>query len=182
MIEKTARDKRQGLLINITGDGKGKTTSALGTSLRALGWGWKVSVLQFVKNTGKTGEKQFADNSELPFEIIPLGAGFSWRKDADECKDKKCAEAAWKLAKEYIAEAEVDLLVLDELNIALKKGWLNASEIIDELKQKPAWMHIIATGRGALPKIVEAFDLVSEIQEIKHPYKQGIKAQKGIEF
>jgi cob(I)alamin adenosyltransferase len=182
MIKKTAKDKRRGLLINITGDGKGKTTGALGTSLRALGWGWKVSVLQFVKNAGKTGEKQFADNSELPFEIIPLGAGFSWRKDADECKDKECAEAAWNLAKEYIAEAEVDLLVLDELNIALKKGWLNAAEIIDGLKQKPAWMHIIATGRGALPEIVKAFDLVSEIKEIKHPYKQGIKAQKGIEF
>ncbi len=182
MIEKSARDKRKGLLINITGNGKGKTTSALGTSLRALGWGWKVSILQFVKNAGKTGEKQFADSSELPFEIIPLGAGFSWRKGADESKDKECAEAAWKLAKEYINKAEVDLLVLDELNIALKKGWLNVAEVLDGLKQKPSWMHIIVTGRGALPEIIEAFDLVSEIQEIKHPFKQGIKAQKGIEF
>jgi len=182
MIEKTGKDKRHGLLINITGNGKGKTTSALGTSLRALGWGWKVSVLQFVKNAGKTGEKQFADNFEKLFEIIPLGAGFSWRKDADECKDKECAEAAWKLAKEYIEKAEVDLLVLDELNIALKKGWLDAGEVIAGLKQKPAWMHIIATGRGALPEIIEASDLVSEIQEIKHPFQSGVKAQKGIEF
>ncbi len=182
MIEKTERAKRQGLLINISGNGKGKTTSALGTSLRALGWGWKVTVLQFVKNAGKTGEKRFADNSELPFEIIPLGAGFTWRKNADESEDRKCAEAAWELTKEYIKQAEVDLLVLDELNVALKKGWLNAAEILDGLKQRPAWMHIIATGRGVLPEIVEAFDLVSEIQELKHPYKQGIKAQKGIEF
>jgi cob(I)alamin adenosyltransferase len=182
MIEKTARDKRKGLLINITGNGKGKTTSALGTSLRALGWGWKVTILQFVKNAGKTGEKQFADNSELPFEIIPLGAGFTWRKDADETKDKECAEAAWELAKEYIKEEKVDLLVLDELNIALKKGWLVPAEIIEGLKQKPSWMHIIVTGREALPEIVEAFDLVSEIQEIKHPFQKGINAQKGIEF
>ncbi len=182
MIEKTERDKRRGLLINITGNGKGKTTSALGTSLRALGWGWKVSVLQFVKNAGKTGEKQFADNSGLQFEIISLGAGFSWRKDADKNKDKKCAEAAWKLAKEYIDKAEVDLLVLDELNIALKLGWLNIDEVIAGLKQKPAWMHIILTGREALPQIIKVSDLVSEIQEIKHPFKQGIKAQKGIEF
>jgi len=182
MIEKTKRDKRQGLLINITGNGKGKTTSALGTSLRALGWGWKVSFLQFVKNDGRTGEKQFADNSELPFEIIPLGAGFTWRKDGDKSKDKKSAEDAWKLTKEYIAKAEVDLLVLDELNIVLKEGWLNASEVIADLKQKPSWMNIIVTGRGALPEIIEDFDLVSEIQEIKHPFKQGIKAQKGIEF
>ena len=182
MIEKTNRDKRHGLLINITGNGKGKTTSALGTSLRALGWGWKVSVLQFVKNAGKTGEKQFADNSKLPFEIIPLGAGFTWRKDADKAKDKDCAEAAWKLTKEYIAKAEVDLLVLDELNIALSHGWLDKSKVIAGLKQKPSWMHIIVTGRGAVPEIIKASDLVSEIQEIKHPFQQGIKAQKGIEF
>jgi len=182
MIEKTARDKRHGLLINISGNGKGKTTSALGTSLRALGWGWKVSVLQFIKNAEKTGEKQFAENSELPFEIIPLGAGFSWRKNADENKDKECAEAAWELAKEYIKEEKVDLLVLDELNIVLAKGWLNAAEIIDTLKERPEWMHVIVTGRGALPEVISASDLVSEIQEVKHPYTQGIKAQKGIEF
>lgn len=182
MLEKTERDKRHGLLINITGDGKGKTTSALGTSLRALGWGWKVSILQFVKNAGKTGEKQFADSSELPFEIIPLGAGFSWRKDADKGKDKECAEAAWKLAKEYIAKAEVDLLVLDELNIALKLGWLNTDEIISGLKLKPEWMHIIVTGRGAPQEVIGASDLVSEIKEIKHPFQSGVKAQKGIEF
>ena len=182
MIEKTDRDKRHGLLINITGNGKGKTTSALGTSLRALGWGWKVSVLQFVKSAGKTGEKQFADNSELPFEIIPLGAGFSWRKDADEAQDIECAEAAWKLVKEYITKAEVDILVLDEINIALKKGWLNVEDVLVGLKQRPAWMHVIMTGRGALPEVIEVADLVSELKEIKHPYKQGIKAQKGIEF
>jgi cob(I)alamin adenosyltransferase len=182
MLEKTARDKRTGLLINISGNGKGKTTSALGTCLRALGWGWKVSVLQFVKSTGKTGEKQFADNSALPFEIIPLGAGFTWRKDTDENEHKACAAAAWELAKKYIEKAEVELLVLDELNIALGKGWLDSSEVIDGLKQRPAWMHIIVTGRGVLPELAKASDLVSEIQEVKHPYKKGVKAQKGIEF
>ena len=182
MIDKESREKRHGLLINITGNGKGKTTSALGTSLRALGWGWKVSVLQFIKNAGRTGEKQFADNTDLPFEIIPLGAGFTWRKAAETSEDKKCAEAAWNLAKEYIAKAEVDLLVLDELNIALKQKLVDVSEVLEILKQRPAWMHVIVTGRGALPEVIEASDLVSELKEIKHPFQQGIKAQKGIEF
>ncbi len=182
MIDKKSRTKRHGLLINITGNGKGKTTSALGTSLRALGWGWKVSVLQFIKNAGKTGEKQFADNTGLPFEIIPLGAGFTWRKATETDEDKKCAEAAWNLAKEYIAKEEVDLLVLDELNIALKQKLVDVSEVLEILKQRPAWMHVIITGRGALPEVIEASDLVSELKEIKHPFQQGIKAQKGIEF
>jgi cob(I)alamin adenosyltransferase len=182
MIGNEKRDKRHGLLINITGNGKGKTTSALGTSMRALGWGWKVTALQFVKDAGRTGEKLFADNSSLPFEIIPLGAGFTWRKDADECKDIECAELAWEMAKQYIEKAEVDLLVLDELNIALNKGWLKTSEVIDALKQRPSWMHVIITGRDAPSKIIEASDLVSEVQEIKHPFQKNIKAQKGIEF
>jgi cob(I)alamin adenosyltransferase len=182
MIEKTNREKRRGLLINITGNGKGKTTSALGTALRALGWGWKVSVLQFVKNGGTTGEKRFADNTDLPFEIIPLGAGFTWRKNADETEDKACAENAWKLVKDYIAKEGVDLLILDELNIALKAGWLDVQEVIENLKQRPSWLHVIVTGRGALPEMIEASDLVSELMEIKHPFNSGISAQKGIEF
>ena len=182
MIDKESREKRHGLLINITGNGKGKTTSAVETSLRDLGWGWKVSVLQFIKNAGKTGEKQFADKTDLPFEIIPLGAGFTWRKAAETSEDKKCAEAAWNLAKEYIVKAEVDLLVLDELNIALKQKLVDLSEVLEILKQRPAWMHVIVTGRGALPEVIEASDLVSELKEIKHPFQQGIKAQKGIEF
>ncbi|MDD5596965.1 MAG: cob(I)yrinic acid a,c-diamide adenosyltransferase [Victivallaceae bacterium] len=182
MLEKTEREKRHGLLINISGNGKGKTTGALGTCLRALGWGWTVSVLQFVKNAGKTGEKQFADNTELHFEIIPLGAGFTWRENTDQNGHQACAAAAWELAKKYIERAETDLLVLDELNIVLKKGWLDSAEVIRVLKQRPVWMHIIVTGRGVLPELAEASDLVSEIREIKHPYKRGIKAQKGIEF
>ena len=182
MIEKIARDKRHGLLINITGNGKGKTSSAMGTSLRALGWGWKVSMLQFIKNAGITGEKQFADNTQFPFEIIPLGAGFTWRKDADKNEDKKCAEAAWELVKKYIQEEKVDLLVLDELNIALKQGFLSPTEVIAGLQQRPKWMHIIVTGRDALPEIIKISDLVSEIKEIKHPFQKGITAQQGIEF
>jgi cob(I)alamin adenosyltransferase len=182
MIEKTNREKRRGLLINITGNGKGKTTSALGTALRALGWGWKVSVLQFVKTGGNTGEKRFADNTDLPFEIIPLGAGFTWRNNADETEDKTCAENAWKLVKDYIAQEKVDLLILDELNIALKAGWLDVQEVIADLKQRPSWLHVIVTGRSALPEMIEASDLVSELMEIKHPFNSGLSAQKGIEF
>ena len=177
-----SKSKRHGLLINISGNGKGKTTSALGTCMRALGRGWKVCVLQFVKNDGITGERNFCEDCTLPFEIIPLGKGFSWRPGADDSQDKAAAQAAWQEAVKRIQKAEVDLLVLDELNIAIKQGWLDSAEVIAGLKAKPAWMHIIVTGRGVTPEMIEASDLVSEIQEIKHPYQKGVKAQKGIEF
>jgi cob(I)alamin adenosyltransferase len=182
MIKHEDREKRHGLLINITGPGKGKTTSALGTCLRALGWNWKVAVIQFIKNDSETGERHFGDVSGMPFEICSLGAGFTWRKSGSSNEDIQCAENAWQKAGEYLAEGRVDLLVLDEFNIALDKKYLPLDKVIATLRDRPSWMHVIITGRNAPAALIEACDLVSEIREIKHPFNAGIPAQKGIEF
>ncbi|MHB9138141.1 MAG: cob(I)yrinic acid a,c-diamide adenosyltransferase [Victivallaceae bacterium] len=175
MIEHADRTKRHGLLINITGDGKGKTSSALGTFLRALGRNWNVAVIQFIKNDSDTGERHFAAASGLPFEIFSMGTGFAWRKNGSPDQDIQCAENAWRKVVECIAGEQTDLLALDELNIALDK-------IIAGLRARPHWMHVIITGRNALPQLIEVSDLVSEIREVKHPFSAGIPAQQGIEF
>lgn len=182
MIEDKARERRRGLLINITGNGKGKTTAALGLSLRALGWGWRIEFLQFIKNDGDTGEKHFADAYGDNFVLTPLGAGFSWRPNASEVNDARAAADAWRLASEKILSGGSDMLVLDELNIAISRKHVSAAEVIETLKKRPPWMHVVITGRHALPEIVAASDLVSEVNEIKHPFRQGVAAQKGIEF
>ncbi len=182
MITEIQKNKRHGLLINITGNGKGKTTSALGTAMRALGWGWNVKVIQFIKSSSATGEKKFADDTSLPFELQPLGAGLTWKSQYSEAEHIRRAQAAWAEVTKIILADQTDLLILDELNIALDKQWLAIDEVINTFKQRPAWQHIIVTGRYAPPEIIEASDLVSEIQEIKHPYKAGISAQKGIDF
>lgn len=182
MIKHEDRAKRHGLLINITGPGKGKTTSALGVCLRALGWNWQVAVIQFIKNDSETGERKFAAASGLPFEIFSMGAGFSWRKGGCLSEDVQCAENAWSKAEEYLAGGKTDLLVLDELNIALDKKYLLTDKIIAGLRGRPHWMHVIITGRNAPPQLIEVCDLVSEIHEVKHPFNAGISAQKGIEF
>lgn len=183
MLNKIAKGRRHGLLINITGTGKGKTTSAFGTALRALGWGWKVTAIQFVKSSSTdTGEKQLADSLDLPFEIITMGAGFTWNRKITEAEHIKCAADAWQLASDYIINGKVDLLILDELNIALDQKWLDVNAVIKVLRQRPAWMHIIITGRNAIDEIIKISDLVSEIKELKHPFNSGIIAQQGIEF
>ena len=134
MIEDKARERRRGLLINITGNGKGKTTAALGLSLRALGWGWRIEFLQFIKNDGDTGEKHFADAYGDNFVLTPLGAGFSWRPNASEVNDARAAADAWRLASEKILSGGSDMLVLDELNIAISRKHVSAAEVIETLK------------------------------------------------
>ncbi len=182
MFDNTDRGSRQGLLINITGNGKGKSTSAFGTSLRALGWGWRVSVIQFVKSDSETGEKRFAEQTELPFEIMVMGAGFSWNRHISESEHCQAAAAAWQTATDYICNGRVDLLILDELNIALNQHWLELAGVIDTLQQRPSWMHIIVTGRYADPRLMTISDLVSWIDNIKHPFDSGITAQIGIDY
>lgn len=182
MIKQEDRNKRHGLLINITGHGKGKTTSALGTCLRAMGWGWKTAVIQFIKSDCETGEKHFAVKSGMPFEICSMGAGFTWRKNGSLNQDIQCVENAWRQAEKYLADEHIDLLVLDELNIALDKKYLSIDNVIAALRGRQPWLHVIITGRNAPVELIEVCDLVSEIQEIKHPFKQGLAAQKGIEF
>ena len=182
MIEKSKKDSRNGLLINITGNGKGKTTSSLGTCMRALGWGWQVSIIQFVKNKQENGEKRFAATIAGNLEMVQCGLGLTHNSKASETEHAQAACEAWRKAKSHLQAGKADLLVFDELNIALKLGWVDVGDVISALQKRPKWMHVIITGRNAPDKLIAASDIVSEIKEIKHPYKSGIKAQKGIEY
>jgi cob(I)alamin adenosyltransferase len=179
---KAKRMKRvtKGLVVINTGNGKGKTTAALGVMLRAWGRGMRVSMLQFIKaKTGNWGENRAA--KMLGLEIIPMGDGFTWTSENIE-KDKAMARECWELCKEKIMSGQYDIVILDEITYVLSYGWLPVEEVIETLKQRPAGQHVIITGRNALPELVEYADLVTEMTEIKHPYKAGIQAQRGIEF
>ena len=172
--------KRNPLVLLYTGDGKGKTSSALGVTMRAWGRGWKVCWLQFIKSkTANYGETRAA--RRMGIEMIPLGDGFTWlSKDIN--KDIALARECWTLAREKIESAAYDLVVLDEITYPITYGWLEADEVIGALRERPADMHVIMTGRNAVPALVDFADLVSEMTEVKHPYQQGIKAQRGIDF
>jgi cob(I)alamin adenosyltransferase len=172
--------KRHPLVLLYTGNGKGKTTSALGVTMRAWGRGWKICWLQFIKSkTSHYGETRAA--AAMGIEMIPLGDGFTWlSKDIE--KDKALALECWALAKEIITSAAYDLVVLDEITYPITYGWLPVDEVIDTLRTRPPNMHIIMTGRNADTALVNFADLVTEMTEIKHPYQSGIKAQPGIDF
>ncbi len=179
-----ARAKRQpgprGLVIVNTGDGKGKTTAALGVLLRATGQNMRVVMLQFLKSkTGNWGEMRAAQR--LGVEIIPLGDGFTWMsKDLD--KDRALAQACWRLCREKIESNQYDVVIMDEITYALNYGWLSLEEVLATLSNRNPLLHVIITGRDAPEGLVEFADMVTEMREVKHPYKVGIMAQKGIEF
>lgn len=172
---------RKGLLVVYTGEGKGKTTASLGTAFRALGWGWKVSVVQFIKGRWITGEKRLADNFSLPIDIHPMGDGFTWNVN-DRGKDIETCNKVWSFVEKIIEKQEHDLVILDEINIALQHNYIDVERIIKTLENRPPWMTVILTGRGAPERLFEVADLVSNVQEVKHPFKSGIVAQKGIDF
>lgn len=175
---KTAISK--GLVLVNTGKGKGKTTAALGLLFRAWGQGKRVCMLQFIKaRTANWGEEKAA--RKVGIEILPLGDGFTWLSDNIE-NDKELARTGWATCKTKISSGEYDLIVLDEMTYPLKYGWLEWAEVKETLDNRPDNLHIIITGRYAIPELLEYADTVSEITEIKHHYKAGVKAQKGIEF
>ena len=173
---------KKGLILLYTGNGKGKTTAALGQVLRAAGHGFKVAIIQFIKNMENTGEiktakKIFADH----LEIFPMGSGFTWdAKDQDELR--QAAEKGWALAKEKINSGQYCMIILDELTYTLNYGLLDQEEVVSFLEQKPESLHIIITGRDANDELIDLADLVTEMKEIKHPYQNGVKATKGIEY
>ncbi len=173
--------KTRGLFLLFTGNGKGKTTAALGLAFRALGHGQRVAMIQFIKGSWKYGElesaKRFADL--LDFHV--MGRGFTWKSD-DLDKDIALAREAWRFARATIAENRHQLVILDELTYLVSYGMLPEQEVIDTLAARPPAMHVVVTGRGAGQGLIEAADLVTEMREIKHPYSRGIKAQRGIEF
>jgi cob(I)alamin adenosyltransferase len=174
------KEVRKALVVVNTGNGKGKTTAALGVVLRAWGRGMRVVVIQFVKTrTSNYGENRAA--KKLGIEMIPMGEGFTWlSKDIE--KDKATAREAWELARQKICSGEYDLVLLDELTYPLTYGWVPVQEVIDVLQHRPEGLHVIITGRDAPQELIDYADLVTEMREIKHPFRQGLKAQPGIEF
>lgn len=175
-----AQDER-GIVIIITGNGKGKTTSAFGTMIRALGYGHKVGLTQFIKGTRDTGEVAFVRQHypELPY--YAMGTGFTWETQNWDA-DKAAAERTWQAACEMLSDESLNLVVLDELTYMLKYNYLEMDEVLTALKQRPSKQTVIITGRGAKDELVEYADTVSQIGDEKHAYRSGIKAQEGIDF
>jgi cob(I)alamin adenosyltransferase len=177
-------ETRKGLIIVHTGPGKGKTTAALGTSLRAVGQGLKVLMVQFIKGSWHYGELDAARMlGEDRLKIIPMGRGFvKVGAEKPDPEDVRLVEEAWKFAADEIRHGAYDLIVLDEINYAISYKMLDPGKVVEELKKKPEGMHVILTGRNAHPAVIELADLVTEMREIKHPYHQGAQAQRGIEY
>lgn len=169
-----------GLVIVNTGKGKGKTTAALGVLLRAWGWEMKVVMFQFIKSSGDNrGEYRAAQ--QMGVEILALGTGFSWR-DKSTQKSKCQAIKLWDLARERIISGSHDIVILDELSYPLRYGWLSAEEVLDVLRHRPKGIHVVITGRNVPQECIDFADVVTEMREVKHPLRKGIKAQPGIEF
>ena len=174
-----------GLVLVHTGEGKGKTTAAIGLAVRAWGEGLRVLILQFIKGGWKDGELKAIEAlraAEPHIEVRQCGLGFTQRDKSDMDKHIKAAHEALKEAEAEITSGNWDLVILDEINYAVKFGLLEEQEIVELLKKKPAGLHVVLTGRDARPDIIEQADLVTEMKLVRHPFQKGIKAQKGIEF
>lgn len=178
---KTAANEK-GLIIVHTGNGKGKTTAALGMVLRSLGHGYRVAIVQFIKGAWEPAEKAVLGHWPEQLEFHAMGEGFTWETQ-DRDRDIQKAQDAWTKSLAYICNPECRLVLLDEINVALKLGYLQVEDILAGLAQKPVDSHIILTGRGAPDALIEQADLVTEMKLVKHPFRsQGVKAQPGIEF
>lgn len=175
------KTEERGLLIVHTGKGKGKSTAAFGMVFRAIGHGFKVGVVQFVKGAWSTGERDVLDKFPDQVTIKAMGEGFTWDTQ-DRQRDLAAARGAWEMAKELIADERYKLILLDELNIVLRYDYLPLEDVLEVLRNKPRNTHVIVTGRNAKDEIIELADLVTEMTEIKHPFRSGVKAQAGIEF
>jgi cob(I)alamin adenosyltransferase len=172
----------KGLVIVHTGKGKGKTTAALGMVVRAIGHGMKVGVVQFVKGAMTSGEKAVFDAFPEQIEFKPMGEGFTWNTQ-DRARDIAVTREAWEEVKRMIADPSYRVIVADELNIVLRYDYLPLDEVLETLTAKPEMTHIVITGRNAPEALIEAADLVTEMTQVKHPFReQGVKAQAGIEF
>jgi len=191
--KKAARDKmlatktiEKGLLIVHTGKGKGKSTAAFGLAARAVGNGMRVGIVQFVKGKWETGERVVLEKFPDQVTIRTMGEGFTWETQ-DRARDIAAAEAAWAVSKEMIEASrgpnpKYDMVILDELNIVLRYDHIPLDEVVAFLKAKPEDLHVVVTGRNAKDELIEAADLVTEMTMVKHPFRSGVKAQKGIEF
>ena len=176
----------KGLLIVHTGKGKGKSTAAFGLAMRALGHGMRIGIVQFVKGRWETGERSVLEHFADQVTIHTMGEGFTWETQ-DRARDIAAAEKGWEMAKGMIESCHgdspaFDVIVLDELNIVLRYNYLPIADVLEALEAKPDDLHIVITGRNAKPELIDAADLVTEMTMVKHPFRGGVKAQKGIEF
>lgn len=180
--EVASKTIEKGLLIVHTGRGKGKSTAAFGLLLRALGHGWRVGVVQFIKGAWTSGERNVLETRFADLVAWhTMGEGFTWETQ-DRARDIAAAEAAWTKAKALMNDADIKLVVLDELNIALRYDYLPVDTVIETLAQRRPDLHVIVTGRNAPPALIAAADLVTEMTPVKHHFDAGVKAQAGIEF
>jgi len=186
--KKAARDKilatktiEKGLVIVHTGKGKGKSTAAMGLAVRAIGNGMKVGMVQFVKGKWETGERKVLEHFPDLCVMKAMGEGFSWETQ-DRARDIDAARQAWEAAKEMINDPSFKVIILDELNIVLRYENLPLDEVIETLQAKPEMLHVVVTGRNAKDELIDIADLVTDMTQIKHPFRSGVKAQVGIEF
>ncbi len=174
------KDPEKGLVLVHTGAGKGKSSSAFGVVIRALGWKQKVGVVQFIKGKWKTGERQFFDRlGEVTWHT--MGEGFTWDTQ-DKDRDIAAAQAAFAKGVEMMSSGDYDLIVLDEINIAMRYDYLSVEDVLSGLDARDARTGVVLTGRDAKPALCEYADLVTEMTEVKHPFKAGIKAQRGVDY
>ncbi len=172
---------KKGLILVFTGHGKGKTTAALGMTVRAAGHGMRTCFIQFIKGSWQYGEMEAINRFHEEIDFHVTGRGFTWKSE-DLKKDTAAAREAWETAKEAIISGDYHTVVLDEFTYLLRYRMIDIEEAVQVLREKPDDLHICITGRDALKELVEIADLVTEMQPVKHPYQQGVKAQKGIEF
>ena len=176
-------DQRRGLIIVNTGPGKGKTTAAMGTALRAVGNGMKVLMLQFLKGSWHYGELDAAKSFGSNWVMKQMGRGFVKVGGAEtDPEDIRMVEEAWKVASDAILSGQWDLVILDEINYAISYGMLDPAKVVEVLKRRPEMVHVILTGRNAHPSVVEIADTVTEMKQVKHAYEKGVMAQRGIEY
>jgi cob(I)alamin adenosyltransferase len=176
-----AADKQIGIIIVNTGNGKGKSSSAFGMAIRAMGHGMKVGVVQFIKGALQTGEERFLRRFPEEISFHAMGEGYTWETQNRE-RDIAKAQMAWEQAKKFLADPEVGLVIFDELNIALKYKYLDVDVVINDLLARPPMQHVCITGRGAPPELIEIADTVTEMEVVKHAFKAGIGAQAGTEW
>ncbi len=176
-----AAQDEKGLLVVHTGAGKGKTTAALGMALRCLGHGMKVAIVQFIKGAIDTAEERILRGFGDQVVFLRMGEGYTWETQ-DRERDKAVAQEAWTEVEKFLQDPTFSMVVLYELNIAIHHEYVSLDQVLKAVVQRSSMLHVVITGRGAKPELIEAADLVSEMKMIKHPFRKGIKAQKGVEF
>lgn len=176
-----AAQEEKGLLMVYTGAGKGKTTAALGMALRCLGHGMKVAIVQFIKGAIDTAEERMLRSFGERVTFLRMGEGYTWETQ-DRERDTRFAQEAWNKACELMADPSFTMVILDEFNIALHHHYVEVAEVLPRLRTRPLMQHVVVTGRGAPAELIDAADLVTEMKQVKHPFRKGIKAQAGVEF